>query len=266
MVDAGQQLRSLREQLGLTVRDVETASNKLASRHGNPEYAVSISRLSDIETKEIIPSIYKIYSLAVIYRRTFNELLAWYGIDLGQAAHDSGVIALRQSHLLAPPEGGLARVPVRMDPSFDLRKTTNIGRMIQKWGIVPLAQVAAFFESDFTYGYIGSEDLTMYPLLLPGSFVQVDESKNRVEERLWRSEYERPVYFVESREGFTCCWCSLKGEKIILQPHPLSPVQPRIMRFPQEAEVLGQVVGVAMRLGDVTLDDAPRNPARPKLN
>jgi hypothetical protein len=175
-------------------------------------------------------------------------------------------MSLPQSHLLPASEGGTAKIPVRLDPGFDARKTTNIGRMIQNWGIVPLAHLSALLETDYTYGYIGTGDLTMYPLLLPGSFVQVDESRNKVEERLWRSEYERPIYFVESREGFTCCWCSVKGERLILQPHPLSPTQPRIMRQPQEAEVVGQVVGVAMRLGDVTLDDAPRSPSRPKLN
>jgi hypothetical protein len=35
---------------------------------------------------------------------------------------------------------------------------------------------------------------------------------------------------------------------LVLQPHPLSPVQPRILKDQQEAEVLGQVVGIAMRL------------------
>ena len=266
MLEAGQRLRALREKIGLTVRDVEAASNKLAARHRNPEYAISISRLSDFETKDILPNIYKLYSLAVIYRRTFSDLLSWYGIDLGSSAHDAGVMSLPQSHLLPTIEGGTAKIPVRLDPGFDARKTTNIGRMIQNWGIVPLAHLSALLETDYTYGYIGTGDLTMYPLLLPGSFVQVDESRNKVEERLWRSEYERPIYFVESREGFTCCWCSVKGERLILQPHPLSPAQPRIMRQPQEAEVVGQVVGVAMRLGDVTLDDAPRSPSRPKLN
>ena len=266
MHEAGQQLRALREQIGLTVRDVEAASSKLASRHRNPEYAISISRLSDIETKGILPSIFKIYTLAVIYRKTFSDLLGWYGIDLASSAHDANVMALPQSHLLPAIEGGTAKIPVRLDPGFDGRKTTNIGRMIQSWGIVPLTHLTALLETDYTYGYIGSDDLTMYPLLLPGTFVQVDESKNRVEERLWRSEYERPIYFVESRDGFTCCWCSVKGERIILQPHPLSPAQPRMMRYPQEAEVVGQVVGVAMRLGDVTLDDGTRSPSRPKLN
>lgn len=265
-MDPGQQLRILREKLGLTIRDVEAASSRIATRHRNPEYAISISRLSDIETKGIVPNVYKMYSLAVIYRLTFAEVLEWYGLDLSSAAADAGVVALPQSHLLARTEGGMARIPVKLDPSFDVKKTTNIGRMIQTWGLLPLAHLSALLDSNYTFGYIGTEDYTMYPLLLPGSFVQVDEGRNRVEEKMWRSEYERPIYFVENREGFTCCWCSIKGDKIILQPHPLSPAQPRIARYPQEAEVVGQVVGVAMRLGDVTYDDAPRSQSRPKLN
>jgi hypothetical protein len=37
-------------------------------------------------------------------------------------------------------------------------------------------------------------------------------------------------------------------DDLILQPHPLSPVQVRILRHPQEAEIIGQVVGIAMKL------------------
>jgi len=90
----------------------------------------------------------------------------------------------------------------------------------------------------------------MYPILPPGSFVQVDESRDKVMEGSWRSEYERPIYFLETRDGHTCCWCTLTREEIILQPHPLSPMPPRVLRYPQQAEVIGQVVGVAMRLGE----------------
>ena len=76
----------------------------------------------------------------------------------------------------------------------------------------------------------------MYPILPPGSFVQVDETKNKVGEGIWRSEYERPIYFVEMRDGYTCCWCSTKRDSIVLQPHPLSPVPVRVLKYPQEAE------------------------------
>ena len=76
--------------------------------------------------------------------------------------------------------------------------------------------------------------------------MQVDESKDTVSSGGWRSEYERPIYFVETRQGHICSWCTLVGDEIILQSHPLSPVPTRILKYPQEADVIGQVVGVAM--------------------
>jgi hypothetical protein len=139
--------------------------------------------------------------------------------------------------------------------------------MVEQWGLVPLAYLSQFANSDFTYGYIGNQDFTMFPLLPPGSFVQVDEARNKVVEGAWRSEYERPIYFVETRDGHTCCWCGMRRDDIILQPHPLSPVPVRILKHPQEAEVLGQVVGVAMKLTEWrALETSPATKAPPALN
>src|SRR5438132_45091 len=69
MFSAGQNLRALRESLGLKMRDVEGASARIARKHQNEEFAIPPSRLSDIETKGVVPSIYRVYALAVIYRR-----------------------------------------------------------------------------------------------------------------------------------------------------------------------------------------------------
>jgi len=107
----------------------------------------------------------------------------------------------------------------------------------------------------------------MYPILLPGSFLQIDESRNEIVERAWKSEYQRPIYFIETRAGYFCCWCALKGEQIILQPHPLSPEPLRIMKHPQEAEVIGQVVGIAMRLDQLyDFGKPPDTRLPPRLN
>jgi transcriptional regulator with XRE-family HTH domain len=248
---AGQRLRAARETRGLTIRDVETASARLAQKYANEDYNIPLSRLSDIETKGIIPSIYRLYALAVIYRLSVEEVLAWYGVDLQQLAKDLSVVEPRKTHRLHGWLGGReVQLPVRFDPSFDLRRTTNIGRMIEKWGAVPTFFLQSLAESGYTYAYIGSEDYTMYPLLLPGSFVQIDESRNKICEGMWHSEYERPMYFVETRTGYICCWCAMRQNQLVLQPHPLSPVQPRILKDQQEAEIIGQVVGVAMRLVD----------------
>ncbi len=199
----GQNLRVVREKLGLTMRDVETASERLAHKHTNEEYFVPISRLSDFETKGVIPSIYRLYSLAIIYRRNFRELLTWYGVNLDATISDLEISVPPRSHFLqALANTSAVQMPVRMDPSFDPRKTLNFGRMIEQWGTVPLVYLEGLSKVDYTYGYVG-----------------------------------------------TCCWCTLTREDIILQPHPLSPVPPRVFGH-HEAEVLGQVVGVAMRLGE----------------
>jgi transcriptional regulator with XRE-family HTH domain len=268
MFSGGQNLRALREQLGLTMRDVESASARIADRHGNDEFSIPPSRLSDVETKGVIPSIYRLYSLAVIYRRDVRELMEWYGIDLNSVAADIDLAVPRRSHLSEALTGiSAVRIPTRMDPSFDLRKTSNIGRLVEQWGLVPLAYLEQFANCHFTYGYVGNEDFTMYPILPPGSFVQVDESKNKVSDGGWRSEYERPIYFVETRNGYTCCWCSMAGEALILQSHPLSPVAARVLRYPQEAEVIGQVVGVAIKLGEwKPIETAPAPKERAALN
>jgi transcriptional regulator with XRE-family HTH domain len=266
---AGPALRMMREKLGLTMRDVETASEKLARKHGNEEYFVPISRLSDVETKGVTPSIYRLYSLAVIYRTTLREMLRLYSVEVDFSISDFESSSPPRSHLSAAlGRATVAQMPVRMDPSFDPRKTLNFSRVIEEWGTVPLVYLEQLSKTGFTYGYIGTEDLTMYPILPPGSFIQVDESRNRVTEGPWRSEYERPIYFVETRDEHVCCWCTVTQEEIILQPHPLSPVSARVLQYPEDAEVIGQVVGVAMKLGDwrSLSDSAPGPKERVALN
>ena len=262
--NGGYRLRTLRESLGCTLRDVENASLQIARRLGSEEYAIPPSRLSDIETKGVVPSIFRLYSMAAIYRRDYRELLSWYGVDLNQIHLDVGSAQPTSSHISTTSENLIQlTLPVAFDPAFTLTKTANLGRMIEKWGVVPLSYLSAFAEDDrFTYGYIGSEDFTMYPILPPGSFVQVDESRNKAVDAVWHSEYERPIFFVETREGFVCSWCNVRRDTIVLQPHPLSPVSVRVLKHPQEAEIIGQVVGVAMRLGDW---HAPGSLADPKV-
>jgi transcriptional regulator with XRE-family HTH domain len=268
MIAAGQNLRTLRERLGLTMRDVENASAAIAEKHTSDEFAIPPSRLSDIETKGVVPSIYRLYSLSVIYRKDAREILAWYGVDLNRVAEDLHLGNPPKSHKSEALENVTSiSIPVRIDPSFDPRYTVNMGRVVEQWGLVPLTYLAQFADRQYTYGYIGTEDFTMYPILPPGTFLQIDESKSRVAEGAWRSEYERPIYFVETREGYTCCWCTVQQDGLVLQSHPLSPVPVRVLKHPQEAEVIGQVVGVALRLGEWSTVDSSSEPrARPALN
>jgi transcriptional regulator with XRE-family HTH domain len=244
----GRLVRQLRERLGFNLREVEQASSAIASYLSNPEFSISIGRLSDIETKDAVPNIYKLFSLSLIYRIDLLKLFSWYGMDVKEA-HKIPVPKPKVTHITdVLAASGKSQIPI-FDPGFTLEKTSNVGRLVQEWGHVPLVAIEQFVERKFTFGYIGEDDYTMYPLLPPGSFIQVDEGQRKVLRGTWANEYERPIYFVETRAGYFCCWCSLpRPNQIVLEAHPLSHVQPRVFLHPQEAEVLGRVVGVAMRL------------------
>jgi hypothetical protein len=88
----------------------------------------------------------------------------------------------------------------------------------------------------------------MHPILPPGSLVAIDEGRRKIAAGGWANELDRPIYFLEHRRGFLCGWCAPIGGRLLVQPHPGSQQRPEIFDFPREIDVIGQVVGVAMRL------------------
>src|SRR5437660_3186545 len=73
--------RAIRQQLGLSFRDVYAASLDIAEQCRQPAFEIAPSRLHEIESKNKIPSIHRLHALALVYRRTMNELLSLYGIE-----------------------------------------------------------------------------------------------------------------------------------------------------------------------------------------
>jgi hypothetical protein len=79
--------------------------------------------------------------------------------------------------------------------------------------------------------------------------VQIDPQQNKVIKGVWPNEHDRPVYFVELRDNrYACSWCELEGSHLLLVPSPKSPVSIRNLRYPQDAEIIGRVVGWAHRI------------------
>jgi transcriptional regulator with XRE-family HTH domain len=245
-VEAGYKLRETRQHQGLTLLRVEQLGAQIAAALNNPEFAIPISRLSHIETKGVVPSIFRVQSLARIYRLTPEMILEWYGIK--QAELDA-------LQLDEAPGGRFAffrkpkmvEVPIALDPSFDPRTSGELGRIVEAWGEVPLTFLTRFRDRQFIYAYVGSEDFMMSPLLPPGSFLQIDPSRRTVKRTGWQNEFDRPIYAIDSRDGLQFCWCSLSDRKLILQPHPLSKQDVKIYNT-EDVEVVGQVIGVATRL------------------
>ncbi|MEZ5366341.1 MAG: helix-turn-helix transcriptional regulator [Bryobacterales bacterium] len=249
-MDPGLRLKRVREGLGLRYRDVEHAANIIAKRRKNSDFAVGLSRLADIENRGVIPSLHRLYSLCAIYRIDFEEVLDWYGVDLSGIWADATTVHPPNTHPidLYEPKVGAVRVPLQLDPGIDFSKTQFLSRIVQRWGNVPLVMLNALDLENARYGMIGWQDTRMSPLLRPGAVVQIDMERRQIASSGWTSEYDRPIYFLELRGGYACCWCNRSGDQLFLQPHHGSPDPPEIVSFSRDVDVIGQVVGVAMHL------------------
>ena len=250
MEEAGQKLKRVRERLNLRFRDVEEASGKISAAHKNDEFSIALSRLADIENKGTLPTLYRLYALCAIYCLDLAEVLTWYGISLSELPADSTAMEHPSTHPINFPTAGEGhvQVPLALDPGLDLTQTVFLSRMIQKWGKLPLMLLNRIDLKSFRYGLIGTEDWSMYPIIPPGSLVVIDDTRRRVVNSGWTTEFERPIYFLEHRAGYTCGWCTLREKQLIVHPHPSSLTDPQTYIYQDEIEVIGQVTQVALNL------------------
>lgn len=261
-----EQLKAIRLRLDITTRDVAEFSQQIALAEGNPEFHISNAWLTQVENSDSVPSIFKLYSLSAIYRIKFTDLLLLYGVDLQNLGHHQLAAPLPQTHLAnldVYDDERTVSFPVRFDRSFDVDNTNLLSRMVEIWGEVPIALIQHLDIRHGLYGYVGLQDMTLYPLLRPGSFVQIDPRVRKVQALRWRTEFDRPVYFVELRDGYACSWCEMQDGYLLLLPHPLSPCRTRRVAFGTDAEIVGQVCAVAMRLTDMSVSEPAAKLPRP---
>ncbi len=250
-VTPGQYLKAVRERLQIGMRDVQDASMVIATEEGNDNFYVSPARLTQIENEESIPSFHKLFSLCSVYGLDLNDVLGRYGVNANRTrAYRTRFLPEITRTTSAEIYGfeDKVLVPVRIDPTFRWETTQLVNRVVAMWGEIPAAFLLSSNPRKHTYGYVGLTDRTMFPLLRPGSLLMIDPERRRVAQDGWKNEFDRPIYFVELRDGYRCGWCQVDGSRLTLIPHPISNVPIQSFNLASEAEVLGQVVGVAMRL------------------
>jgi transcriptional regulator with XRE-family HTH domain len=246
MVPPGLRLRQIREALGLTYRDVEKASYQIAVNRGRPDFILHISRLADIENRGVVPSLHKLYSLAAILHLDPLEISSWYEAPFQQSSTDGASFPPPRTHLSSSP---LLDAPTPPTQPPAAAENTELLRE-RPPSVLPMLQVQASAKHKHRYGFIGLSDRRMMPLLRPGSTVLIDTTLRRVEDAEWSSEYDRPMYFVEIRHGYRCGWFHKDKNRLIMQPHTLSRCAPESWLTPDEAEVVGQVVGIVSYLAE----------------
>jgi len=261
--EAGKRLRAERLRVRLSTRAVQKLSEQIAQEKNNQDYYISHGWLSDVENGKFTPSIYKLYSLSLVYTCNYVEIVAFFGINLLDVAKEQRLVSLPHTHLIGSnlePPGQTIMLPLELREDVQLARTNLVSRMFETWGEIPVALLQQLDLRHRLFGYIGIEDYTLYPLIRPGSFVEIDARQNKVKAGNWQNEFDRPIYFVELRSGYTCSWCELDGAQLILLPCPQSRGQIRQVRYPTDADIVGRVTAVTMRIAGAVGNPSKESP------
>jgi transcriptional regulator with XRE-family HTH domain len=236
----------------MSTRDVADFSKIIADAEGNDEFLISSPYLTQIENEIVgIPGVYKLFTLASVYGLSYSDVLALFGVQANKVKKYHAELPISRTRLTRYDSAEAAaslEVPVRFDAGLNLSQTGLLSRMIESWGRVPIEFLQHLDLRNRLYGFIGLKDYTLYPLIRPGSFLEIDSDIKKPRHGVARSEFDRPIYFIDLRDSYACSWCELVEDKLVLTPHPLSPAKTRILTFHKEAEIIGQVTGVAMRI------------------
>jgi transcriptional regulator with XRE-family HTH domain len=256
MSRAGATLKQMRVRLGFSLREVERRSLALVESHQNPDYSLSKAWITDVEKGRFVPGSTRMSSLSEIYGMDLSEIQKLYGIGPSEFTKERLLFRPPKTHLLTFPEEFRAGGESTEDyAEIEVRKTNLLSRLVDIWGDVPVPLIRRLDLRRCLYGFIGMEDKTMSPLLPPGTFVQIDPKQTRIQKGPFKpllvvSDYGRPIYFLDIRTGYACCWCELKDTVLTLIPHHLSGEQTRSFRYPNEVSVVGLVTGIARRIGE----------------
>jgi len=160
------------------------------------------------------------------------------------------MFAPRKTQLVSSPTDSdeTMVVPVKSREEVQLDRTNLLSRLAEIWGEIPIRLIQHLDLKNGVYGFVGMRDRTMYPIIRPGSIVQIDQSQRKIVPVKWENEHERPIYFIELRGEYICSWCEMREGYLSAIPHPTSKCEVRRFSYPRDAEIVGRVIGVTMRL------------------
>jgi hypothetical protein len=240
MEGIGSRLRAVRGKWGLTLRDVEERSVRIAQQSGNLSYQISASWLDRIEREDRALSGAKLIVLGVIYSLSAEELLALCTEGTGGAF---------QIDQLSGPNTTLLLTGGPLEEYARLRVPDSVvsDPIPEETMLLPPEN---YLPGHYRRGIIGRRDKTLEPMVRAGTFVLINTQKRAIAHRReWINEYDRPIYFLYTRTGYVCGWCELdrSTDWLTTVPHYASYASGQRLKYKVEVEVIGKVAALLQR-------------------
>jgi transcriptional regulator with XRE-family HTH domain len=239
----GARLRKIRQQWQLSLREVEERSIRFAQERGNVSYKVSASWLNRLEREAHELTVNKLVALAEIYNLPTERLLR-------SLCPEDPQPVLKQ---LSIPNATMliTEGPLEQQAKYLVPDSIHAVDPPHETGVLSVEHGPS--PTPYRRGITGKGDRTLEPMIPAGSIVHIDTQKRAISSRrTWAHEFQRPIYFLMTRDAYVCGWCELDkdSEWLTLVPHPLSHASSRRWRYRTEIESLGRVVAVAVRLAE----------------
>jgi hypothetical protein len=227
-------LETARVQAGLSFRSASKLSREIAKTLGDRRYFASSGTLSDYEAGDRMPRhIHKLFTLAIVYCIGFRDLVRAFGIVLDNL-------------------GKTARTQRRKDE----RRDGFLESIQNQFGVLPLflastlpslSGVANITLRDVFW--LGGQRNHPHPSLRGALFILVNRRSKKPRRFSRMSVWTQPLYLLQDRDGsYLAASCAIERGQLVVDSHPRGSTEGQPVRRQIDADVVGQIVGIARSL------------------
>jgi len=243
-------LKKARLRAGLSFRSASKLSREIAKTLADERYFASAGTLSDYEAGDKLPRhIHKLFTLSIIYSIAFRALLRWFGIEVDDGGRNA-IVSETNASL------GIPASTRRIGRSNGEQSANFFESMQKRFGDLPLflgsalPSLSGILRISLRDVFrMGGQANPLHPALRGAVFVLVNRrsKKPRISPRmpLWT----QPLYLLQNRDGsYLAASCATEEGRLVVYAYPLDFTERQPVRRQIDADVVGQIVGVARSL------------------
>jgi transcriptional regulator with XRE-family HTH domain len=247
----GPLIRHARKAMALSFREASAMSRQIADLLGDQQYFTSPGSLSDYEILSAPPRhVHKAITLCAVYGVPLSIFLHSAGLPVEEAGADPipdkliprpiPLSSSRESHTESLDEDEvLASLQKHWEGEVPIFLRGSLGLLS---GIPNLSLHDLF--------WIGGESHPLHPYLEGGLIAILNRHKKKAIHSRFRPLWQQPIYVVLKRDGtYLCASCSLENGSLVIHSYSHGYHRAQRLQNFREAEVVGQVVTLARKLG-----------------
>jgi transcriptional regulator with XRE-family HTH domain len=237
-------LGSARLRAGLSFRLASNLSRIIAETLRDHRYFASPGTLSDYEADKLPRHIHKLFTLAIVYAISFRDLLRYFGMAL----EDFGNTKVNQE----TKRNSRSRTRQAEDPLPD----GFFENLRNEYGHLPLFLVSALptltglaHISLRDVFWLGGETHQLHPSLRGTLFVLINRRSKKPRIIAQAPLWAQPLYLLQERDGsYLAASCALEKGRLVVYAYSRDFTERQPLRRYIDADVIGQIVGVARSL------------------